>query len=569
MKRKIIIISALVAMAMLLAALAGCRSESETPAVLPQEDAQTPATTPATPADTPADPVETTPDYWLPGFNPTGFPIMDELTTITVMGNMQLFQGNYEDLEMMQMLEEITNIRLEPLRLEGEQIDVFLAAGEITDFIYSGLWGSDIRRFQQFGAAGMFADWTPLLGYMPHLSEIFDETPFMRTLVTELNGHIYALPMKNRASTSVETRLKVRTDYLEMLGLDMPNTVDEFEHVLRMAMEYDLTSGHAPLIAFDFGAFNSRMEPFFFAAFGPSVDPGWTADANGAVSFNRVSEQYREFLRFFHRLHSDGLFENEYLTMDRQTANARDRAGFSMFNTEFTTIVPEDFPGGEMALTQVPPLTSQWNDVRHTRAGNIYRIGGGAINTNADPGLMPVMARFFDLWFSREDIAGDSGIEAGSFIYGLRGRDWDVIGDELILNIPEGISLSHGNFVNTYVKLNHAFGYWNDLAMGGTPNALARQIGYVTNNIPYQVPFFPIVEMKYTAEEMDIINMFGVDVDLFAREARARFIAGVDCIENDWDRYVATIQGMGLAQLQEVYQTAFDRWTAILAAAGR
>ena len=565
MKRKILIIAALVAMALLMASLAGCRSDAPAP-VTPATPAPAPVLTPA-PEVTPIP--EVRPDYWLPGFNPTGFPIMDELTTISVMGNMTLFQQNFEDLEMMQMLEEITNIRLDPLRLEGEQIDIFLAAGEITDFIFNGLWGSDIRRFQQYGAAGMFADWTPLLGYMPHLVEIFEETPFMRTLVTELNGHIYALPMKNLASTSVETRLKVRTDYLEMLGLDMPNTIDEFEHVLRMAMEYDLTSGHAPLIAFDFGAFNSRMEPFFFAAFGPAVDPGWWADADGVVHFNRISEQYREFLRFFHRLHNDGLFEPEYLTMDRQTANARDRAGFSMFNTEFTTIVPEDFPGGEMALTQVPPLTSQWNDVRHTRAGNIYRIGGGAINAGADPGLMPVMARFFDLWFSREDITGDSGIEAGSFIYGLRGRDWDVIGDELFLNIPEGVNLSHGNYVNSFVKFNHAFGYWNDLAMGGTPNALARQMGYVANNIPYQVPFFPIVEMKYTAAEMDTINLFGVDVDLFAREQRARFIAGIDCIEDDWDAYVSTIQGMGLAQLQAVYQAAYDRWRAVLEAAGR
>ena len=560
MSRKSIFVLVFATMVILLISLAGCRAE-DTPAALPA-----PAAAPAAPHAAPADaaPGDVRPDYWLPGFNPTGFPIMNELTTITVMGNMTLFLGNYEDLEMMHMLEEITNIRLDPIRLEGEQIDVFLAAGEITDFIYNGMWGGDVRRFQQFSAAGMFADWTPLLQYMPNLMEIFEDTPHMRTIVTELNGHIYALPMKNRAATTVETRLKVRTDYLELLGLPMPNTIDEFEHVLRMAQYHDLTSGHAPMIAFDFGAFNSRMEPFFFAAFGPAVCPGWWADADGVVHFNRISDQYREFLRFFHRLHRDGLFEREYLTMDRQTAHARDRAGFSMFNTEFTTIVPEDFPGGVMALTQVPPLTSQWNDVRHTRAGNMYRIGGGAINVNADPGLKPVMARFFDLWFSREDITGDSGIEAGSFIYGLRGRDWDVIGDELILNVPEGVNLSHGIYVNTYVKLNHAFGYWNNLAMGGTPNALARQIGYVTNNIPYQVPYFPIGQMKYTAEEMDIINMFGVDVELFAREARARFIAGIDCIENDWDRYVNIIRGMGLEQLRQVYQTAYDRWREML-----
>jgi putative aldouronate transport system substrate-binding protein len=331
-----------------------------------------------------------------------------------------------------------------------------------------------------------------------------------------------------------------------------------------MAMDAGLTSDHAPLIAFDFGAFNSRMEPFFFTAFGPGVDPGWANNGDGVVTFNRISDQYREFLRFFNRLHADGLFENEYLTMDRQTANARDRAGFSMVNTEFTTIVPEDFPGGEMALTQVPPLTSSLNSVRQTRASDIYRIGGGALNVNTD--LAPAIARMFDLWFSRTDITGTSGIEAGSFIYGLRGRDWDIVdnGETLVLNIPEGVTLSHGNYVNTYVKLNHAFGYWNSLAMGGTPNALARQIGYVQNNIPYQVPYFPINEMKYTAAEMDIINMWGIDIELYAREMRARFIAGQSCLDNDWDEYVATIHRMGLAQLQEVYQAAYDRWNAIL-----
>ena len=39
-----------------------------------------------------------------------------------------------------------------------------------------------------------------------------------------------------------------------------------------------------------------------------------------------------------------------------------------------------------------------------------------------------------------------------------------------------------------------------------------------------------------------------------------RFITGVSDVEKDWDSYCATLETMGLQEVLEVYQAAYDRW---------
>jgi len=98
--------------------------------------------------------------------------------------------------------------------------------------------------------------------------------------------------------------------------------------------------------------------------------------------------------------------------------------------------------------------------------------------------------------------------------------------------------------------------------MGGTPNSLARQMGYVKNNIPYQVPYFPIGEMKFTSEEVDIRNLYDTEITTYTREMRARFIAGISDIDREWDTYVKTVNDMRLSEVLKAVQSAYDRWNS-------
>ena len=100
-----------------------------------------------------------------------------------------------------------------------------------------------------------------------------------------------------------------------------PETVDEFYNVAKAILDAGLTGGYAPLIPQDEYQFRFRTEPYFFAAFGESIDLDFADDGTGKVIFNRMSEQYKHYLKY--RTYNDNILENEYLTMDRASTDAR------------------------------------------------------------------------------------------------------------------------------------------------------------------------------------------------------------------------------------------------------
>ncbi len=496
-----------------------------------------------------------------PDFNEKGFPISKKPITLQFIANTTSNSTQPEKFTMMATLEKLTGIKANFVYLEEQQFDVFLAAGKYPDFFYAmGGEANLSRRLANYGVAGgKFVNWAIYADLMPNLQQMYKEEPMTKKMSTEVNGEIYALAMANKAPTSVTTRMMIRTDYLDTLGVKMPKSVDEFYTTLKAAYDKGLTKGFSPLLPYDSGAFNSRMEPFFFASFGKAVDPGYDDDGTGKVVFNRISDQYKYYLTYMNKLFKDKVLENEYLTLDRSTTLARERAGTSMCGTEFTSIVPADFPSKKMDIDQVPPLTSQYDNTMKTKEYNYYRVAGGVMPKTTK--YQKEIARYVDLWYSKTEIAPDTGIMRESFIYGVKGKDYDIKGTELFQYVPKEYgTMAHGNYLNEYVKPTHIFGWYDNMAMGGTDNSLARQKGYVKNNIPYQKPYFPVNEMKFKAEELDAINNNSVEINNYVTEMRAKFIAGVANIDTEWTTYVNTIKKMKLDAVIKAYQAAYDRW---------
>ena len=90
--------------------------------------------------------------------------------------------------------------------------------------------------------------------------------------VSSYDGGIYTLPRIQKASTSAKGQMYFRTDYLEEVGLDVPETVDEFYRALVAIKGAGLTDGYAPLVPYDMTEFENQTEAFLFAALGDSVD---------------------------------------------------------------------------------------------------------------------------------------------------------------------------------------------------------------------------------------------------------------------------------------------------------
>ena len=267
-----------------------------------------------------------------------------------------------------------------------------------------------------------------------------------------------------------------RTDYVEKVGLGTPATVDEFYNVAKAIKDAGLTAGYAPIVsAYNF--FNLHTEPYFFAAFGDSVNVDFSDDGSGKVVYNRMSEQYKRYLKYMNKLYTEGILDNEYLTIDIATAEARMKAGQGAFSVNGTTLNESDFPDGIIHLDVLAPLTSEYADKQKIIAYDYYSTKGGAISKKSK--YPAELCRMFDIWFATEEVVEGSGLYCESFVYGIYGKEC-VYTDETKTRfeqiIPDWWDSSSNYYLYKYSRWEHDFGLFDNMMIGGQGNNLARQL---------------------------------------------------------------------------------------------
>ena len=72
----------------------------------------------------------------------------------------------------------------------------------------------------------------------------------------------------------------------------------------------------------------------------------------------------------------------------------------------------------------------------------------------------------------------------------------------------------------------------------------------------------PIPNLVFTEEEQDSITTKSTDISTYITQTEAQFIVGDLDIDTEWDNYVATLERMGVNDLRDIYQTAYDRYQA-------
>ncbi len=106
----------------------------------------------------------------------------------------------------------------------------------------------------------------------------------------------------------------INTKWLENVGMSMPTTTDEFEAVLKAFKEQDANgssdASDNPVL------YRPEQQTYRAMAgyFGLPMNKLGIAIQNEKVVYGGVSDTYREFLSWFHKLYADGLVDVELYT---------------------------------------------------------------------------------------------------------------------------------------------------------------------------------------------------------------------------------------------------------------
>lgn len=501
------------------------------------------------------------------------YPISEEPITITgmVVGKQENKEGEMTRI-LWETIEEYTNIKVEWVNLESpDAVATYLANDEWPDIIQYKLPQNLINDYGVLG--GRFVNFLDYADIMPNMQKTFEDYPTVKAGMTQINGAIYStVAAPGMASTAVVARPHVRTDVLENAGItELPKTVDEFYDVLKTLKDKNGEPGFILGVETD-----SDYAPMLFAAFGTLHNIGFDDDGTGNVTYTYTSDQMKHYYEFLNKLYDEELMHREWLTMDETTKTQLccegDTVAFipRMQAQSMTDAHLKDGNWDYMSQC-LAPLTSEY-DSTQTLAGYLFDgSSNGNIYVNAESDYVEEIMKMLDIAYATEEVVEGSGLYGMAFCYGVEGIGWDWNDDGTYTQYDgsdygyESYSaLQYGELI---FENTGRYDAWGPTVTSAVGNARARQLGFTTGVIPYQITegIFPTNSLKFEEEEQMVIDQYMTEISTYATEMSAAFITGEKDIESDWDEYVATFEKMNLEKVLEVYQAAYDRWNDALA----
>lgn len=488
------------------------------------------------------------------------YPIVDEPITIrgAVMGTNPTAET---DRILWDKIAEVTGITVEWEFVDPEAFAVYLASNDWPDIFHCqrNMTPSLINDYGIVG--GRFVDFTEYLDIMPNLEKTYEDYPLLKKAVTETNGAIYNPGAIEISATNVNVRAHTRMDVLESAGITKkPETTEEFYNALKALYEKNGSAG----MLWNNASVDNHWVNFLFAAFGPLVNIDWDYDEEDNMIFSRTTEQYKHYLEFMNKLYEEKLIHQEYLTLSYTESCEIEKNGtiaFLLYTS--SSLKKEDFLNGEWGLDVLAPLTSEYDDTREIQRQTTFKLDR-QLFVDAKSEYVEEICKMLDILYATEEVVEGSGLFGQSGIYGLEGQQWQR-NDDMTYSfiLPEGYDGSFGTYQNKEVifynlgRGDALNGYITD-----TPgNNQERQKAYVENVHPYATKDeFPASALKFTDDEQYVLdNKFG-EIKSYYEEMYSKFVTGVADIETEWDEYCSTIETMGIQEVVDIYQDAFDRF---------
>lgn len=506
--------------------------------------------------------------------NVDGWPIVNEVITMSMMA-----PGTgiipWEEMPVFTYLNEATHIHFTfqtpPLADFGTSLNLALASGDVADIIL-GAGGDHLSRAMEieFGSAGILLPLEDLIeNYAPNLSALLEAYPEIRRNITAPDGHIYSLPSIVRNTTALWPNgpLWYNGAWLEALDAEVPSTVDEFFDLMVRFRDEEPAGPGVQTFPISNGDQMRWMRQYFAAAFGMTSTPDVGIEVvDGIVRHNATTDNYRAYLEWMAMLHAEEILHPESFTMSSEAHRALvgdNQVGlfqdwFSFFSLGQTEEEALNHP-------MFRPLTSEFSPTPVLPAGSGITTGVFALTAN-NPNPAAAM-RWVDYFYSPEGSA---------FIgQGPEGYFWEYQAtDEGLYVRVFAPDVDLGDTESTRGRITPDFGIPVPILVLDHPPIRTtvndepdmRFRDFIDSQtqatfVAYGNVAFPPAGL--TLEEADRVSVITSDLETFLTESEARFIAGLDPINDEtWAAFQATLAGMNIQELIEIYQDVFDRWAS-------
>jgi len=495
----------------------------------------------------------------------SGLPIVETPIKMTFFMNAPdpRVANNVGDLEVMQEMMKRTNIYFEFIHPSaadsGEALNMMIASGDYPDLIRNNF------NFYKGGIEGaiedgIILDYTDLVDqYAVNYNKMIT-TEGLDKLVKSDTGKQIAFGSTFSCSQFIGKSfagLIIREDWLNDLGLAMPETIDDWYVVLKAFKE----EKNCPIPLGLCGIFSEtsqvRSQPFV-GSYGASYVFQLKDDV---VKYGPILPEFKTFLETFSKWFEEGLINKDIATHDYSK-----------------DILPLMVDGKVGAITGHPTAFRnlyEMNDGKdpnfklapapypQVKKGEIVKYRHNHLGVNINPILVttkckyPVEAvKFIDYLYSPEGIDLETWGTTEGRTYTIEPDGTHKFTD-LILNNPDGLTV--GLARNKYT-LDLLQGIWNwewEKQQYVLPEQQNSTWGLWSSTATAENVIPELITM--TAEENSIYTSVMSQVEPYAQEMILKFIMGIEPIEK-FDEFVNQCKAMGIEKAEQAKQAAYERF---------
>ena len=476
------------------------------------------------------------------------------------------------DAFFLQHAAEVTGVSLKTTDISqqafSENFNLLVASGDYPDLIFN---------VNSYYASGMDAaiddevliDLEPYLAdYAPNYYGLMESNPQTKKDTHTDTGRCGQFFCLENEAQNDGSGYFIRTDMLEQIGMEVPETLDEYHDVLIALKNIDGIS--YPMYV---GSTGISAICNAYGVGGLGVGGGFGAtDLNYVVKDGEViatyfQEEYRTVLGIMNQWMEEGIYSHDYATLstevmppdaDYYAAITHGECALFSYTSNTTDLVKDALENDPaFAIEPTPTMVLNKGDkIKSTTVTTLVDSNGFGISTQCEQ--VEIAMRYLD-WFY-----GEEGALCAS--YGIEGVTYELDADgnpqwtDFVLNNPDG--LASNNIIYSYCVQNEVGNVDVHRQDYRKTEEQAAVSALWNENVDYEGAEGLSRYITMTAEESDIYTATISDIATYIAETIPKFVYGDLNLEDDYDEFLQTLTDMNIEECVSIKQDVYDRYQA-------
>lgn len=477
-------------------------------------------------------------------------------------GNLTGVKSSHAEVPFFQEWQKRTGVPLKfvepPTGQAKEALNVMLASGDLPDMIEYNFVSDFPGGPEKAIKDGYILKLNDLIDkYAPNLKKYLKEHPEVDKMVKTDSGSYYAFPfIRGDEYLQVFQGPIIRKDWLDELGMPVPETIDDWTATLKAFKE---KKGAAAPLSFISKPrfFNESYNGAFMGAFGVKRD--FFID-NGKIKFGPAEAGFKNYLSLFRQWYQDGLLDKNIATVDTKALDGNfgsNATGASIGNAgggigKWQPIVAAKDP--KAVLVAAPyPVVKKGDVAMFGQKSSAYDTGG-MVAITAKSKNAELAVKLLDYGYSEEGHM--------FFNFGTEGVSYKMENGypkytDLLMKNPD--KLAPAQAISSYARGSYNGPFVQDKRYAEQFFALQTQRDAVnvwknTDTSKYNLPL-----LTPTPEESSEFATIMNDINTLVDEMSLKIILG-SAPADEFDNYVKKMKSLKLDRAIEIEQAALDRY---------